>query len=343
MPDNYLIAEEHRRLLCEFTAALVPWAVPAGTKARDSDYDPLRLCPVASVNWCVDNLLGMATDIPMEWRYGEYLATNSTDLLTARATRSKSIGEALQVMREYQNVLTNVRTISHRSLSNGDLAEVNHGESLCDPVQRFLYHSFLASKLSHLLNFYSDSERQPRLDARSRDFGSLMRRLARDLGFVKIEYRDREAIFAFAREVLNHKLSDGDDRLRTALDREIRRKAAEVPVAGRWKERITYYIRSSHLSEVSLDEICNALRVHRRTLARLLKEEGTTFTKILAGVRRERAIHLVQATAMPLKRVASELGFNSDASFHMAFKSWTGATPAKFRKTAPMPVTVDAS
>jgi AraC-like DNA-binding protein len=36
---------------------------------------------------------------------------------------------------------------------------------------------------------------------------------------------------------------------------------------------------------------------------------------------------------VPLKRVATELGFNSDASFNMAFKSWTGTTPMKFRKS----------
>jgi AraC-like DNA-binding protein len=33
--------------------------------------------------------------------------------------------------------------------------------------------------------------------------------------------------------------------------------------------------------------------------------------------------------------VAAELGFNSDASFNMAFKSWTGTTPMAFRKAAP--------
>ncbi len=101
------------------------------------------------------------------------------------------------------------------------------------------------------------------------------------------------------------------------------------------KERIKFHLRSNRLSEVSLDEICDTFRIQRRTLARLLRDEGTTFTTILTELRREKALHLVRHTGVPLKRVASELGFNSDASFNMAFKSWTGTTPMKFRKAIP--------
>jgi AraC-like DNA-binding protein len=101
-----------------------------------------------------------------------------------------------------------------------------------------------------------------------------------------------------------------------------------------WSKRITFYIRSKHLSDVSVDEISEAFGVQRRTLTRQLRDEGTTFTNILTEIRRERALHLVGSTGVPLKRVAAELGFNSDASFNMAFKSWTGTTPMKFRKSA---------
>lgn len=99
------------------------------------------------------------------------------------------------------------------------------------------------------------------------------------------------------------------------------------------KDRIKFHIRSNHLSDASLDEICDRFRLQRRTLGRLLRDEGTTFTSILTELRREKALHLVRNTKAPLKRVAAELGFNSDASFNMDFKSWTGTTPMKFRKS----------
>jgi len=336
MPGNFLIAEEHRRLLCDFTASLASDNVAAGRDPADVGRDPLQLRPVASVAPCIQTLLGIDSPIPVEWRFGEFLAANSSDLLTVRALRSESIGEALDVMREYQSILTNVRTISHRSRTNGDVADIHRGECLSDPVVRFLFHSFLASKLSHMFHLYSGNGQQAPVDMRADCFPVLMQRLAREIDFIDIEYRDSEVILGFPRDTLTHRPSGPSERLNAALDRELRRKVTDVPEMETWSKRITFYIRSKHLSEVSVDEISEAFGVQRRTLTRQLRDEGTTFTNILTEIRRERAVHLVGSTGAPLKRVAAELGFNSDASFCMAFKSWTGTTPMKFRKAGPL-------
>jgi AraC-like DNA-binding protein len=338
MPGNFLIAEEHRRLLCDFAASLAPDNVAAGRGPTNADRDPLQLRPIASVAPYIQTLLGIDSPIPVEWRFGEYLAANSSDLLTVRALRSESIGEALDVMREYQSILTNVRTISHRSRTNGDVADIHRGECLSDPIVRFLFHSFLASKLSHMFHLYSGNWRQAPVDMQADCFPVLMQRLAREVDFIDIDYRDGEVILGFSRDTLVHRPSGPNERLNAALDRELRRKVADVPEMETLSNRITFYIRSKHLSDVSVDEISEAFGVQRRTLARQLRDEGTTFTNILTEIRREKALHLVRHTNMPLKRVAAELGFNSDASFNMAFKSWTGTAPMKFRNNpSPQP------
>lgn len=102
-----------------------------------------------------------------------------------------------------------------------------------------------------------------------------------------------------------------------------------------WADRIRAHIRSSNFAEISVGDVCDAFRMPKRTLGRLLRDEGTSFTAILTELRRKKALHLVRGTGVPLKRVAAELGFNSDGSFNMAFKSWTGTTPMKFRKAGP--------
>lgn len=334
MPGRFLIAEEYRRLLCEFAATIAPDWVRDGATAKDADYDPLRHRPVTHVASCIKTLMGVSTDVPIEWRLGEYLAANSGDLLTARALRSATLGEALAVSVQHQTILTNTRTISHRSRSDGELTETHIGANSQDPTVRFLFHSVLASKLAHLFNVYSKSESQHRIDLQARCFGSLMQRFDRELDFVDVDYRETEITLGFTRESLTHKLSDRDDRLIAALDRELSRKTANIPTTACWKDRIKYHIQSNHLSNISLDEICDTFHVQRRTLGRQLRNEGTTFTNILTELRRERALHLVRHTGAPLKRVAAELGFNSGASFNMAFKSWTGTTPMKFRKSA---------
>jgi AraC-like DNA-binding protein len=332
MPGSFVIAEEFGRLIREFTAAVVPDCAPISAAAKDADYDPLRLKPVGDDAQRIEKLLGIPTEVPIEWRLGEYMAANSTNLLTVRALRSANFGEAFDVLLRNQTVLTNARTISHRSGSDGALAAVHHAGNAHDHIPRFLFNAIVASKLSLFLKEYP-GEKQYQIDHRSGCFGSLMQRFDRELDFIDIEYRESEITLGFSRDVLTTRLADCDERLSIALDRELSRKTAEIPATRGLKDRIKFHIRSNRLSDISLDEICDTFRVQRRTLARLLRDEGTTFTNILTELRREKALHLVRHTGVPLKRVASELGFNSDASFNMAFKSWTGTTPMKFRKS----------
>jgi AraC-like DNA-binding protein len=261
------------------------------------------------------------------------MAANSTNLLTARALRSANFGEAFDVLLRNQTVLTNARTISHRSSSDGALAAVHHAGNAHDHIPRFLFNAIVASKLALFLKEYP-GDRQNQIDHRAGCFGSLMQRFDRELDFIDLEYRDSEVTLGFSRDVLTTRLADCDERLRIALDRELSRRTAEVPATGGLKDRIKFHIRSNRLSDISLDEICDTFRLQRRTLARMLRDEGTTFTNILTELRREKALHLVRHTGVPLKRVAGELGFNSDASFSMAFKSWTGMSPRSFRMSA---------
>jgi AraC-like DNA-binding protein len=332
MPGSYVIAEEFSRLIREFTATVVPDYAPTGAAAKAADYDPLRLRPVGEDVHRIERLLDLATEVPIEWQLGEYMGANSTNLLTARALRSATFGEAFDVLLRNQAVLTNARTISHRSGSDGSLAAIHHAGSAHEHIPRFLFRSIVASKLSLFLKEYP-GERQHQIDLRAGCFGSLMQRFDRVLDFIDIDYYDSEIAFAFSRDVLTTRLADCDERLRIALDRELSRKTAETPLTGGLKDRIKFHIRSKHLADVSLDEICGTFRVQRRTLGRMLRNEGTTFTDILKDLRREKALHLVRNTGVPLKRIAAELGFNSDASFNMAFKSWTGETPMRFRKS----------
>ncbi len=333
MAADCLIMEEYWRLLSAFTAELVP-GFDRQTPSADADYDALRLLPASSIAPCVDLLLGLPTDVPIEWRAATFLGEHASDLMTVRALNSMRIGDALEAAHRNHRIQTNARTIAHRSRNDGRLIAAHHAENAHDPVVRFIWQTITATKLYLFLKFYGGSQKQDEVDPRASCLGTLMRRFDRDLDFIDIEYREGEITYDFSREALAWKLADPNHRLLASLDRELQRKVAEVPVVGSWKERIKQHIRSNHLSEVSLEEICDTFRIQRRTLGRQLRSEGTTFTSILNELRRERALHLVRNTGVPLKRVAAELGFNSDASFNMAFKSWTGETPMRFRKAA---------
>jgi AraC-like DNA-binding protein len=82
---------------------------------------------------------------------------------------------------------------------------------------------------------------------------------------------------------------------------------------------------------VNAEVAADALAVSLRTLHRHLADEGTSFQRVKDEFRRDRAMLLLTTTALPISDIGEQLGFDSVASFHRAFRGWTGHTPGVFR------------
>ena len=83
------------------------------------------------------------------------------------------------------------------------------------------------------------------------------------------------------------------------------------------------------------DALAALLHVSPRTLHRQLKEEGASLQALKDEVRRARALELLLRTRRPIKQVAEAAGFQNEKSFMRAFRSWTGQSPAEFRRSGP--------
>ncbi len=80
------------------------------------------------------------------------------------------------------------------------------------------------------------------------------------------------------------------------------------------------------------EAIAALLNLSARTLHRQLKEEGASLQQLKDDVRSARARELLQRSTRPVKQVAAEVGFRNEKSFIRAFRSWTGASPADYRR-----------
>jgi len=116
---------------------------------------------------------------------------------------------------------------------------------------------------------------------------------------------------AFIRKVLEEKVQlDGGAARHTDEDR-IRRVVRTLVATGRW----------------SGDEVAACFGMSRRTLARRLRENGSSLRDLVAEALVEAAQHLLQSTALSMHEIAARLGYADAASFSRAFKRWTGLTP----------------
>lgn len=84
-------------------------------------------------------------------------------------------------------------------------------------------------------------------------------------------------------------------------------------------------------SALSLESTAQRLGVSARTLQRRLREEGTTFQRVLDDVRREFASRYLADEAKSISDIAFAVGFSDVSAFHRAFRRWTGRTPGEMR------------
>lgn len=83
-----------------------------------------------------------------------------------------------------------------------------------------------------------------------------------------------------------------------------------------------------------LAETAVHLAMSRRSLARRLAAEGVSFQQIKDRLRRDAALRRLSQGHEKIDALALELGFTAAPVFHRAFRSWTGMTPAQYRRMA---------
>jgi AraC-like DNA-binding protein len=119
------------------------------------------------------------------------------------------------------------------------------------------------------------------------------------------------------------------------LDEFLLRAPEDWLFAGQHDERLSQRLRG-YLAErlplpATAESAADALHVSARTLHRRLADEGTSFQRVKDELRRDMAVQLLTKGHAPINTLSAQLGFDSPASFHRAFRGWTGDTPGAFR------------
>jgi AraC-like DNA-binding protein len=84
----------------------------------------------------------------------------------------------------------------------------------------------------------------------------------------------------------------------------------------------------------SLRQLADAAGTSARTLQRRLAGEGTSFALLLDKVRQDRALRQLAVSNASVLSIATELGYERQASLTRAMRRWMGAPPTLFRKHA---------
>ena len=116
--------------------------------------------------------------------------------------------------------------------------------------------------------------------------------------------------------------------LEPAFDKRMEDLTQDASFRDRVRACLLEMLASGHYS---MTYVASELAISNRTLQRRLRQEGTTFQKVLDELREELARHYLSATDYTSAEISFLLGYEEPNSFFRAFRTWTGQTPEIIR------------
>ncbi len=128
------------------------------------------------------------------------------------------------------------------------------------------------------------------------------------------------------------RLSSSDDRPVTMADlRRLVSGGAPRDFVG----EVTEIVRLRLLQgESDIEGLAHLLALGPRTIQRRLVDAGTSYRNIVARVRVERALELLQETDIPIFQISGELSYSAPTHFARAFRRATGRSPDEIRRAS---------
>jgi len=139
----------------------------------------------------------------------------------------------------------------------------------------------------------------------------------------------------FPRALLDVRTAYEDREVRDALhalaERRLSRITERTPYAIRVRE---FLVEQGVPQRIDMKTVAAALGLSERSLRRRLADESTAYNAVVNEAFAIVAKGLLEDPRRTIQETAYRLGFSEASTFHRAFKSSTGTTPAAYRKAA---------
>ena len=136
-------------------------------------------------------------------------------------------------------------------------------------------------------------------------------------------------------EVLRRPIRGANSYLKQVLAERAQLALRKIVTESVFVVSVRDRIRSNLRLGLSIGNICKALNVSRPTLYRRLKREGTSYSELVATIRKELAYQQI-LQGMSVAAVSDGLGFKDVSTFHRACRRWFKQSPGDLRARSGM-------
>ncbi|MDD9936341.1 MAG: AraC family transcriptional regulator ligand-binding domain-containing protein [Myxococcales bacterium] len=145
-------------------------------------------------------------------------------------------------------------------------------------------------------------------------------------------FSDELTALEFPAELLDRPHLHSNPALQALIHSQAEQRLERIARPTRLIDRLRVYLRNQRTARVpDMALAARELGVSVRSLRRRLSEEGISYRTLTQELQRDQACAMLRNADFTLQGVADALGFADTASFHRAFKRWTGLTACEYR------------
>lgn len=146
-----------------------------------------------------------------------------------------------------------------------------------------------------------------------------------------VRFDQEMAALVFLADLLDKRVEGADPVVRRLAEGRIRQ--LEAKQSSNLTDELRRYLRTQVTRQrCKAERVARMRLVHRRTLSRHLRAEGTTFRQLSNEALFRVAKQLLTDTSMSLTQISTALNFSEPAAFTHAFRRWSGMAPSAWRR-----------
>jgi AraC-like DNA-binding protein len=280
----------------------------------------------------------LSSDAAIGLHAGEHVHAHAVNLLGYLMLSSATLLDGLHRVARYQSLITNSPWLEIEESSNEVRVRVD-SKSL-DPAVREIHAEYLLAMILAVMRWVSEAEIRPLEShyAHAPRTGVAEYERVMNAG-VRFHCDANQMIFGHETLTLPSMHHDrAMEHLHENLAKWLLEQRRDRSVRAEVQRMLVQHLEDG---VVEIENVARHLGMSVRSLQRRLREEGTSFRKVLDRLRRELAREHLEHLDTPLAEVAYLTGFSEVSAFTRATRRWFGRTPSRIRRDAPTTLSKD--
>ncbi len=328
-----MISRNYTRLLASHLALdrTGEQALLAGTTLTPENLDSAdEALDTATHARIIRNALPLSPDPALALDWGKHLPLQAHGALGALLASSQNVDEALQTLVHFQALQFPALQLHLQRSRDRLLLEIRLPDAIRDEAATFLSEAMMAALTTLLMQIAGSSKGMElgfrhSAPAHADHYEKHLR--------ARWHFNAAQNFISLPLALASRPNPARDTALFNTLLHHCEQTLAMQAQERCWQKKVSHFLSTHPEQRWSAQDVAHALHTSRRTLARHLHHEGTSFRALLDAELSRQALNHMRQHAQTVDDMAEALGYQDASTFRRAFRRWFGVSPGKYMES----------